>query len=123
MRTIEYTITVDNTGNEPSVGVTVNDTLLGDITGDFDLRFANPFPVGEMATAVVSYTPEAGDPDPITNTVTATGTGADSGVEASDDASCEHRHPEPDHRRGEVLHRAGSRRRHGHLHDHGHQHR
>jgi uncharacterized repeat protein (TIGR01451 family) len=37
----------------------------------------------------VSYTPQAGDPDPLTNTVTATGTGADSGVEASDEASCE----------------------------------
>ena len=85
---IEYTITVENTGNEPLVGVTVDDTLLGDITGDFDFDFANPFPVGEVATAVVSYTPQAGDPDPITNTVTATGTGADSGAEASDDASC-----------------------------------
>ena len=43
---IEYTITVENTGNEALVGVTVNDTLLGDITGDFDFDFANPFPVG-----------------------------------------------------------------------------
>ena len=85
---IEYTITVKNTGNEALVGVTVNDTLLGDITGDFDLDFANPFPVGATATAVVTYTPQAGDPDPLTNTVTASGTGADSGVEASDEASC-----------------------------------
>ena len=66
----------------------MNDTLLGDITGDFDFDFANPFPVGEIATAVVSYTPQAGDPDPLTNTVTASGTGADSGAEASDDTSC-----------------------------------
>jgi uncharacterized repeat protein (TIGR01451 family) len=86
---IEYTITVENTGNEPLVGVTVNDTLLGDITDDFDFDFSADFPVGELATAVVSYTPEAGDPDPLTNTVTATGTGEDSGVEASDEASCE----------------------------------
>ena len=86
---IEYTITVTNTGNEALEGVTVDDTLLGDITGEFDFDFSNPFPVGEVATAVVSYTPQAGDPDPITNTVTASGTGADSGVEASDEASCE----------------------------------
>jgi uncharacterized repeat protein (TIGR01451 family) len=86
---IEYTITVENTGNEPLVGVTVNDTLLGDITGDFDFDFSADFPVGEVATAVVSYTPQAGDPDPLVNTVTASGTGADSGVEASDEASCD----------------------------------
>ena len=85
---IEYTITVTNTGNEALVGVTVNDTLLGDITGDFDVDFANPFAVGATATAVVTYTPQAGDPDPLTNTVTASGNGADSGVEASDEASC-----------------------------------
>ena len=84
---IEYTITVDNTGNEALEGVTVNDTLLGDITGEFDFDFSNPFPVGEVATAVVTYTPGA-DQDPVTNTVTATGNGADSGVEASDEASC-----------------------------------
>ena len=86
---IEYTITVENTGNEALVGVTVNDTLLGDITGDFDVDFANPFPVGAIATAVVTYTPQAGDPDPITNTVTASGDGEDSGAEASAEASCE----------------------------------
>ena len=46
MRTIEYTITVENTGNEPLVGVTVDDTLLGDITGEFDFDFAEPVPGG-----------------------------------------------------------------------------
>ncbi len=84
---IEYTITVENTGNEALEGVTVTDTLLGDITGEFDVDFANPFPVGGFATAVVTYSPGA-DEDPVLNTVTATGTGADSGVEASDEASC-----------------------------------
>jgi uncharacterized repeat protein (TIGR01451 family) len=86
---IEYTVTVENTGDEALVGVTVDDTLLGDITDDFDFDFSNPFPVGATATAVVTYSPQAGGPDPITNTVTATGDGADSGVEASDEASCE----------------------------------
>ena len=101
---IEYTITVRTPATRRSIGVTVNDTLLGDITGDFDFDFANPFPVGAVATAVVSYTPQAGDPDPLTNTVIATGNGADSGAEASDNASCttdiEHA---AGHRRHQVL--------------------
>ncbi len=86
---IEYTITVENTGNEPLVGVSVNDTLLGDITDEFDADFTDPLPVGALATATVSYTPQAGDPDPLTNTVTASGDGADSGATATDEASCE----------------------------------
>lgn len=85
---IAYTITVENTGDEPLTGVTVNDSLLGNITGDFDVDLANPFPVGALATAEVTYQPKAGDPDPITNTVTATGTGADSTDRATDTASC-----------------------------------
>jgi len=85
---IEYTITVKNTGNEALTGVTVNDTLLGNITGDFDFDFSQPFPAGAVATAVVTYEQQAGDPDPITNTVTATGVGADSGARATDTASC-----------------------------------
>ena len=67
----------------------MNDTLLGDITGDVRLRLRRTRSRSvDFATAVVTYTPGAGDPDPLTNTVTATGTGADSGVEASDEASC-----------------------------------
>jgi uncharacterized repeat protein (TIGR01451 family) len=84
---ITYTITVTNTGNEALDGVTVNDTLLGDITDQFDFDFSGPFGVGEVATATVIYSPGA-DEDPVDNTVTATGNGADSGVEASDTASC-----------------------------------
>ena len=85
---IEYTITVQNTGNEPLTGVKVTDTLLGDITGDFNFNFANAFPAGASAIATVTYEQQAGDPDPITNTVTAEGVGADSGTKATDTASC-----------------------------------
>jgi uncharacterized repeat protein (TIGR01451 family) len=84
---ITYTITVTNNGNEALEGVTVNDTLLGDITGEFDFDFSGSFGVGEVATATVTYSPGA-DEDPVDNTVTATGNGADSGAEASDEASC-----------------------------------
>ncbi len=82
---ISYTITVTNEGNEALGGVTVIDTLLGDITAEFGLD--DPFPVGGEATAIVSYTPGP-DEDPVINTVTATGTGVDSEVEASASATC-----------------------------------
>ena len=93
---IEYTITVENTGDEPLEGVTVTDTLLGDITDQFDVDFSQPFAVGDVATAVVTYSPGANE-DPVDNTVTATGTGVDSGAEASDEASC----------RTDITHAAG----------------
>ena len=82
---ITYTITVTNTGNEALEDVTVNDTLLGDITDEFDVDFSVSFGVGEVATATVTYSPGA-DEDPVDNTVTATGNGVDSGAEASDEA-------------------------------------
>jgi uncharacterized repeat protein (TIGR01451 family) len=84
---ISYTITVENTGNEALEGVTVNDTLLGDISAEFDFDFANAFPVGEVTMAIVTYSPGA-EEDPVLNTVTASGIGEDSGVEASAEASC-----------------------------------
>jgi uncharacterized repeat protein (TIGR01451 family) len=85
---IGYTITVENTGNEALVDVTVDDTLLGDITGDFDVDLSQGLAVGVTATAVVTFTPAPGE-DTVINTVTATGTGADSDVMDSDSASCE----------------------------------
>jgi uncharacterized repeat protein (TIGR01451 family) len=85
---IVYTIEVTNTGNEPLVGVTVTDALLGgDITDEFDFDFTNPFPVDEIATATILFSPSAGA-ESVTNVVTAAGEGEDSGVEASDTATC-----------------------------------
>ena len=82
----------------------MDDTLLGDITGDFDFDLPTRSPSVRSYTAVVTYTPQAGDPDPLTNTVTATGTGADSGAEASDDGVLHHRHhARAGHRRHQVL--------------------
>jgi len=85
---ITYTITIENTGNEALDDVQVIDTLLGDITDRFDVDLSQPFGVGAVATAEVTYTPGANE-DPVTNIVTATGTGADSQVEVSDEASCD----------------------------------
>ena len=68
----------------------MNDSLLGVISATaFNPDLPDPLPVGNtIYTATVSYTPVAGDPDPITNTVTAEGTGVDSGVEDTDTATC-----------------------------------
>ncbi|MET1012263.1 MAG: CARDB domain-containing protein [Actinomycetota bacterium] len=84
---IEYTITVENTGNEALVDVSVDDTLLGDITGDFVPALSLGLAVGATATATVTHTaPGAGS---VTNTVTATGTGAVSDTDDSDTATCQ----------------------------------
>jgi uncharacterized repeat protein (TIGR01451 family) len=87
---IEYTITVENTGTEALVDVSVDDTLLGDITADFDPDLSSGLAVGATATATVTHAPAAGVLK-VTNTVTATGTGAVSDSDDSDTASCETR--------------------------------
>jgi hypothetical protein len=84
---IQYDITVSNEGNEALVGVTVDDSLLGDITSEFDFDFADPFPVGGIATATILFDP--GNTDPVLNTVTVEATGDISEVAVSDEASCE----------------------------------
>ncbi len=85
---IEYTITVENTGTEALVDVSVDDTLLGDITDEFDPDLSLGLAVGATATATVTYTPAPGV-NPVINTVTATGTGAVSDTDDSDTDSCE----------------------------------
>ena len=44
---VDYEFVVTNTGNEPLEDVTVDDTLLGDITDEFNLP--DPLPVGDTA--------------------------------------------------------------------------
>jgi uncharacterized repeat protein (TIGR01451 family) len=85
---IEYTITVENTGTETLAEVIVDDTLLGDITEQFDPDLASGLAVGATANATVSFTPPAGASQVI-NTVTATGTGQVSDTDGSDSDSCQ----------------------------------
>jgi uncharacterized repeat protein (TIGR01451 family) len=66
---IVYTITITNTSSadSPDLDLTsVTDTLLGDLTGKFPDKLAP----GASATASVTRVVQAGDPDPLPNTVT-----------------------------------------------------
>jgi uncharacterized repeat protein (TIGR01451 family) len=66
--TITYTIIVTNTGDTPLYGVTVTDTLLGTFS-------IGTLGVGQSVTITPAptYTVNAGDPDPLVNTATASG--------------------------------------------------
>src|SRR5439155_12321308 len=83
--TITYSITVTNTGNEALTDLVVNDKLLGGDLGAFPATLS----VGQSVTKTFDHTITASDPDPLTNTVTATAKGADSGDTVEDSASCE----------------------------------
>jgi uncharacterized repeat protein (TIGR01451 family) len=89
--TITYSITVTNTGDEALSGVVVNDPLLGGDLGSFPSTLA----VGASVTRTFTHTITADDPDPLTNTVTASGTGVDSQASVQDTDSCgtDVRHP------------------------------
>ena len=82
--TITYEITVTNTGNEPLTNVTVIDSVVGDIS---DL-FSDTLDVGASETVEVTHEVTASDPNPLENHVTATGTGADSLVDAEAGVVC-----------------------------------
>ncbi len=67
---ITYEITVANVGNVTLTNITVID----DIIGEQSDQFPDTLGVGsDPVTVQVQYTPVAGDGDPVTNTVTATG--------------------------------------------------
>ena len=63
---VNYTVTLSNTssGDTPAMNCVANDTLLGEI-------FHDVLPVGDTVLTP-SYTVQAGDPDPLVNTVTLT---------------------------------------------------
>lgn len=65
--TVTYTINICNTGNTTMERVSVNDTLLGDITNSFQESLAS----GVCDTVTIDRVVTASDPDPLENTVTA----------------------------------------------------
>jgi uncharacterized repeat protein (TIGR01451 family) len=66
--TVGYTITLSNnsSGDTPDITCSVNDTLLGDISGEFP----SPLPLGD-SVANLNYIVQGGDPNPLINLVTA----------------------------------------------------
>lgn len=73
--TIQYTITLTNTGDWELTKNSISDSLLGSLTSSF----ASTLAVGASESHVFDYVRKAGDPDPLPNTVTAIydGTGFD----------------------------------------------
>ena len=82
--TITYTITVSNSGDEDLDTITVNDTLLGSLSASF----ADTLAVGASESHDFTYLVTANSPDPVPNTVTASGTGVTSDDTVTATASC-----------------------------------
>ena len=82
--TITYTITVTNTGDEDLEGITVDDSLLGDLSDDF----ADTLAAGDSESHEFTYEVTEDSPDPVPNEVTASGSGVDSGELVDDSANC-----------------------------------
>ena len=101
---ITYTITVENTGDETLNGVTVMDSLLGNLSGSYD----DVFSPGEEESHDFTYTVTAQSPDPVPNTVTASGTGCHVQRHRDRHGVVLHGHPQPRHRCHEDLHRNGA---------------
>ncbi|MGH2591193.1 MAG: DUF7507 domain-containing protein, partial [Actinomycetota bacterium] len=83
-QTITYQITVSNTGNEALNNITVQDTILGNLSASF----ADSLAAGASETRSFPYTIRATDPDPLVNTVTVNAVGAQSGSALTDTANC-----------------------------------
>lgn len=64
---VNYTFVLKNEGNATATRVSVNDTVLGDISASFPATLA----AGASATVTLTRTVLASDPDPLVNTVTA----------------------------------------------------
>ncbi len=63
---VTYTITIENTGDMALEHITVDDTLLGDLSASF----ADTLAPGASESHDFPYVVQAGDPDPLPNTVT-----------------------------------------------------
>ena len=64
---VTYVIEICNTGTVSVTRTSVDDSLMGDISGSFDATLAP----GACSSATLTRTVVAGDPDPLVNTVTA----------------------------------------------------
>ena len=80
---ITYSITVENTGQDLLKNITVDDTILGDLSGSY----ADTLAAGASETHTFPYTLTA-NPDPITNTVTAKATANQSSTVLTDITDC-----------------------------------
>ena len=80
---VNYTIEICNAGLFPVTRTSVNDSLLGDIAGSFAATLAP----GQCSSATLTRTVQAGDPDPLVNTVTAIYSGAGASATASASAT------------------------------------
>ncbi|MEK6687915.1 MAG: hypothetical protein AABZ01_05575, partial [Gemmatimonadota bacterium] len=66
---VTYTIEVCNTGSADSPDL-VMDSVIDDVIGDLSASFVLPLGPGECESHDFDYTVQAGDPDPLVNTVT-----------------------------------------------------
>lgn len=82
--TITYTISIENEGDESLEGITVDDTLLGDLSGSY----ADTLAVGAKESHEFTRTVSASDGNAVTNKVTASGSGVDSETPVNADAEC-----------------------------------
>ena len=82
--TITYTITVTNSGDENLESITVSDSLLGDLSSSF----ADTLAAGDSESHDFTYVVTAQSPDPVPNTVTASGVGVTSEDTVTATASC-----------------------------------
>lgn len=66
---VDYTITIENTGDWPLENITVVDDVLGDLSA----LFVDALAPGDGDAAVVAHVVQPEDPDPLVNEVIATG--------------------------------------------------
>lgn len=83
--TITYTISIENEGDESLEGITVDDTLLGDLSGSY----ADTLAVGASESHEFTHTVTAQDPDPLPNHVDVAAKGTYSGGSTTDEADCQ----------------------------------